>query len=70
MGARVVVVGSINVDAIVRVESHPAPGETVLGLGVDLLPGGKGANLALAAASAGADVLLIGRVGDDDLGRR
>ncbi|ANJ28495.1 PfkB family carbohydrate kinase [Agromyces aureus] len=70
MGARVVVVGSINVDSVVRVETHPAPGETVLGLGVELLPGGKGANLAAGAAAAGADVLLIGRVGDDDLGRR
>ncbi|MFF2372164.1 PfkB family carbohydrate kinase [Agromyces sp. NPDC058110] len=70
MGARVVVVGSINVDSVVRVAEHPAPGETVLGLGVELLPGGKGANLAAGAAAAGADVLLIGRVGADDLGRR
>ena len=70
MGARVVVVGSINVDSVVRVERHPAPGETLLGLGVEQLPGGKGANLAAGAAAAGADVLLIGRVGDDDLGRR
>ncbi|MET4159012.1 PfkB family carbohydrate kinase [Agromyces sp. PvR057] len=70
MGARVVVVGSINVDSVVRVDAHPSPGETVLGLGVELLPGGKGANLAAGAAAAGADVQLIGRVGDDDLGRR
>lgn len=70
MGARVVVVGSINVDSVVRVERHPGPGETILGRGVELLPGGKGANLAAGAAAAGADVLLIGRVGDDDLGRR
>ncbi|GAA1827408.1 PfkB family carbohydrate kinase [Agromyces salentinus] len=70
MGARVVVVGSINVDAILRVESHPKPGETVLARNLDLLPGGKGANLALAAAAGGAEVLLVGRVGDDEHGRR
>ncbi|WP_344312921.1 PfkB family carbohydrate kinase, partial [Agromyces terreus] len=70
MGARVVVVGSINVDSVVRVERHPRPGETVLGEGVELLPGGKGANLAAGAAAAGADVLMVGRVGDDELGRR
>ncbi|MDH2443136.1 PfkB family carbohydrate kinase [Amnibacterium sp. CER49] len=63
------VLGSLNVDAIVRVERHPQPGETVLGGPVDIRFGGKGANQAVAAAGAGATVRMIGRVGDDADGR-
>ena len=59
------VLGSLNVDAIVRVERHPLPGETVLGGPVEVRFGGKGANQAVAAAAAGAVVRMIGRVGDD-----
>src|ERR1700747_3533092 len=57
--------GSINADLIVPVPKLPQPGETVLGGSYELLPGGKGANQALAAARAGADVLLAGAVGRD-----
>jgi ribokinase len=64
------IMGSLNVDAIVRVERHPAPGETVLGGPVETRFGGKGANQAVAAARAGARVRMIGRVGDDEEGRR
>ncbi|MGB5534013.1 MAG: PfkB family carbohydrate kinase, partial [Acidimicrobiia bacterium] len=46
----IVVVGSVNSDLVARVEHHPAPGETVLGLGHETMPGGKGANQAVAAA--------------------
>jgi ribokinase len=63
------VLGSLNVDAIVRVERHPLPGETVLGGPVETRFGGKGANQAVAAAVAGAAVRMIGRVGDDADGR-
>ena len=63
------VLGSLNVDAIVRVERHPAPGETVLGGPVELRFGGKGGNQAVAAARAGAAVRMLGRVGDDEDGR-
>jgi ribokinase len=63
------VLGSLNVDAIVRVARHPLPGETVLGGPVEARFGGKGANQAVAAAVAGADVRMIGRVGDDADGR-
>jgi ribokinase len=63
------VLGSLNVDAIVRVERHPLPGETVLGGTVETRFGGKGANQAVAAAAAGAAVRMIGRVGDDAEGR-
>ncbi len=65
---RVVIVGSINVDQIARVERHPKPGETVLAIAHQELAGGKGANQAIAAAAAGADVLMVGCVGEDDLG--
>ncbi|MGN6743624.1 MAG: PfkB family carbohydrate kinase [Amnibacterium sp.] len=63
------VLGSLNVDAIVRVARHPLPGETVLGGPVELRFGGKGANQAVAAAVAGAAVRMVGRVGDDAEGR-
>ncbi|MGZ4632714.1 MAG: PfkB family carbohydrate kinase, partial [Actinomycetes bacterium] len=61
----VVVVGSLNVDVVVTVPSHPRPGETVLATSLRRLPGGKGANQAVAAARAGAVVRLVGCVGDD-----
>lgn len=61
----VTVVGSINVDQIVRVERHPVPGETLLGRSLTLLPGGKGANQAVAAARLGAEVSMVGAVGAD-----
>jgi ribokinase len=66
----IAVVGSINLDIVVAVERHPAPGETVLGGDRLELPGGKGANQAVAAARLGAQVAFVGRVGDDDAGRR
>jgi ribokinase len=61
----VCVVGSLNIDLVTTVAAHPAPGETVRGRGLDRLPGGKGANQALAAARAGARTLLCGRIGAD-----
>ncbi|WP_392544602.1 PfkB family carbohydrate kinase [Oryzobacter telluris] len=65
MAGRVLVLGSLNVDLVTRVERHPRPGETVLGEGLRRLAGGKGANQAVAAAAAGADVAMVGCVGDD-----
>jgi ribokinase len=61
----IVVFGSINIDLVVPVERLPRPGETVLGPHYTLVPGGKGANQALAAARAGGRVRMIGRVGRD-----
>jgi len=66
---RVCVVGSVNADLVVRVGTLPRPGETVLGGRFRSVQGGKGANQAVAAARAGADVALVARVGDDPLGR-
>lgn len=61
----VVVFGSINLDLVARVARIPAPGETLSGSTFATLPGGKGANQALAARRAGADVALYGAVGRD-----
>lgn len=64
-GGKVAVVGSINLDQVVRLARHPQPGETLLASSFTLLPGGKGANQALAAARCGATVSLVGAVGND-----
>lgn len=61
----IIVFGSLNVDLVTPVERLPGAGETVLGPGYALHPGGKGANQALAARRAGAEVTLVGAVGRD-----
>jgi ribokinase len=64
----VVVVGSVNVDLVVRAARLPRPGETVLGEDLERHGGGKGANAAVAAARLGAEVRLVAAVGRDELG--
>lgn len=66
--ARVVVVGSVNVDLVVNVERLPAPGETVIGGRFARHHGGKGGNQAVAAARLGAATVFVGAVGDDAFG--
>ncbi|MDQ2800694.1 MAG: ribokinase [Armatimonadota bacterium] len=66
--ARIVVVGSANTDMVARVARLPLPGETVLGGEFAMLPGGKGANQAVAAARLGAVVTFVACVGADSLG--
>jgi ribokinase len=61
------VVGSINLDLVVRSERLPRPGETVSGARFARVPGGKGANQAVAAARLGAQVRMVGCVGRDEL---
>ena len=65
----IAVFGSINVDLVVNVPNLPIAGETVVGKNYILIPGGKGANQALAAKRAGAEVRMIGAIGDDDFSR-
>jgi ribokinase len=67
---KVTVLGSLNMDISVTVPLLPGPGVTVLGSAAHFTPGGKGANQAVAAARLGADVRMVGCVGDDDFGRR
>lgn len=62
---RVVVVGSINTDLVVRVPRFPQPGETLMANTFAVYGGGKGANQAIAAARCGAETIVIGAVGDD-----
>jgi ribokinase len=65
---KIVVIGSSSMDLVVTSEKRPGAGETVLGTSFKTVPGGKGANQAVAAARLGADVSMIGRVGDDHYG--
>ena len=64
----IVVVGSANLDLVVAVDQIPLAGETVMGGDLRRIPGGKGANQAVAAARLGRQVALVGRVGDDEGG--
>ncbi len=68
MKNQIVVVGSLNMDLVVRTLRHPQIGETVLGYDFRTYPGGKGANQAVAAARLGGRVRMIGRVGNDQFG--
>ncbi len=65
----IVVVGSLNMDLVVRTPRLPRPGETIIGHEFITAPGGKGANQTVAAAKLGAAVGMVGRVGTDDFGR-
>jgi ribokinase len=65
MNKRILVVGSINVDLVARVEKMPSPGETILGQELQTFCGGKGANQAVACARLGAPTMMIAKVGDD-----
>jgi len=64
--AQLAVVGSINLDLVAKVERLPRPGETLTGATLETIPGGKGANQAVAAARLGADVRMVGCVGRDE----
>jgi ribokinase len=70
MSERVVIVGSLSMDLVVQTVRRPEKGETIRGTGFGMFAGGKGNNQAMAAARAGADVSMIGRVGRDDFGDR
>lgn len=63
------VFGSLNLDLVCQTPRLPAPGETILGSHFQTMPGGKGANQAVAAARLGATTTMVGRVGDDEFGQ-
>lgn len=65
---KICVLGSINMDMVMGVDSLPKPGETVLARSLDYYPGGKGANQAVAARRIGAEVTMLGAVGSDEEG--
>lgn len=66
--SEIVVLGSLNMDLVVKAGRAPEAGETLPGQFFKTIPGGKGANQAAAAAKLGADVAMAGRVGEDDFG--
>ncbi|KAM3116355.1 ribokinase [Phormidesmis sp. 146-33] len=68
MADPVIVFGSINMDLVARVPRLPIPGETLLGQGFSTVPGGKGANQAVAIARLGIPAIMVGRVGGDQFG--
>ena len=67
---KILVVGSFVMDFIVTTKQFPSAGQTVLGSGFSTVPGGKGANQAIQAARLGADVTMVGKVGNDDFGKQ
>ena len=69
MSTDVAVVGSCNLDLVVNVDAIPLVGQTVLGGDLARIPGGKGANQAVAASRLGYSASFIGRIGDDDIGK-
>lgn len=66
---RICVIGSLNMDLVVKVETMPKGGQTLIGSNFKEVPGGKGANQAVAMARLGANVSMIGKVGDDSFGQ-
>lgn len=65
----ITVIGSINMDIVVQMETFPKQGETILGQLFTTIPGGKGANQAVAAARLGSNVQMVGALGDDSFGK-
>lgn len=67
---KILVVGSANTDMVIRTDHFPVPGETIIGGAFSLVPGGKGANQAVAAARLGGDVCFITQLGTDVFGNQ
>ena len=69
-GDGILVIGSANMDLVVRVERFPRPGETLFGTNFKMFPGGKGANQAVCSAKLGQRVHFVGKIGNDPLGEQ
>ena len=65
---KILVIGSANMDMVIKTYHFPVPGETIIGGQFSLIPGGKGANQAVAAARLGGDVIFLAQLGDDVFG--
>lgn len=65
---RIAVIGSMNMDLVVRAMRAPEPGETLAGSDLQVIPGGKGANQAIAASRTGVETIMVGCVGADTFG--
>ena len=63
------VIGSLNMDLVVNVDTMPKPGQTIIGSNFKEVPGGKGANQAVAMARLNGNVSMIGKVGEDGFGQ-
>src|SRR5690606_16074322 len=70
MSNKIIVVGSMNMDMVVKTSHIPQSGETVLGGSFFMNPGGKGANQAITVARLGGNVAFIGKIGDDIFGKQ
>lgn len=70
MSSSILVIGSSNTDMVIKAETFPAPGETILGGQFFMFPGGKGANQAVAASRLGGDVTFIAKIGNDIFGKQ
>jgi ribokinase len=68
MKKEILIIGSLNMDMVVRMKDMPLVGETVLGNDLNYIPGGKGANQACASGKLGGEVTMLGCVGDDNFG--
>ena len=66
---KILVLGSLNMDFVIRVKNIPQIGETVIGKDVKLVPGGKGANQSYAVGKLGGNVMMLGAVGTDLYGK-
>ena len=66
---KICILGSMNMDMVLRVKDHPKEGETILSKSFEKIPGGKGANQAVAARRSGAEVHMIAKIGKDDNGK-
>ncbi len=70
MGKKILVIGSLNMDMVIKMEKMPLSGETILCDNINHMPGGKGANQAYAIGKLGGDVSMLGCVGNDQLGTK
>lgn len=66
---KICILGSMNMDMVLRVKNQPKEGETILANSFEKIPGGKGANQAVAAKRSGAEVCMIAKIGKDDNGK-